>query len=1068
MTDVGLRPSQAVRDQFAPILDALSRHRATLAALPDVVTVRPGYDLGVEPPRPVIVLGVRPSAGAADEIAARFDAPQAGVPQIGVPLRAIDATPEEQLRAAPTAISEFERLLRAPEAAAFAPPRRGSYRPPEGPEAPRLDAVHGPMKVTVCASPDAGWPILSEFLARPAEDRITVGIYQFTAPHVYEALRANLEASDGATCAIGLHPRPEAIPESGTKAADIHGKDLLERLEKRLGDRFEHTLESVGRAGAFSSAYHIKVAVVDDRRMWLSSGNWQSSNLPPYDPIEPDGPLPSGFAYRYNREYHVVVEHEGLAATFAGFLDHDRGLGKTFAPMVEEVWPDLFVSEEPEPVVFAPRVYRPPIQVERDVRVQPILTPDNYVDHVLPLIEGATERLYLQNQYINLNPSGNFPEFERLVLALRTKIEAGVDVRILLRNYMQWEKLEMLLALGFPRRVFRFMGGCHAKLIVADGARVLVGSHNWSNDGTVSNRDASLLFDDAEIATYFEGFFEEDWRVRGGAKPMGRQPRIARDGEASFAGSARVPWSAWSDEPPRVESAADRRPPPGAPAVPETSAESAPPAAPAGPGRVSFGPGAGVRASADTLTAAAATPGEVHFSGVHGKTGQPLHPPVTVVELAGRIRAGAVGALAVESDVARRRERVSFGAPFGTDPNRLGQVGWGVVYAEDTPQEVRDALAPLVQARQVAAGRYFKELTFHRGEDVLAFLGRHGVAPGSVRPQRVPYHLLLVGSPEAIPFETQYLLDLEYSVGRLHFDDVAAYGHYARGLVAYERGDTPARPRSLALFGPRHSGDGATQLSSRDLVIRLGDGDEDDLPSVAARLNLPQSVSVAEDATRARLLDLLGGGAGQPALLLTAGHGMGFDLGDPDQVRAQGALLTQDWTGWGGIRREHYVAAADITDEMDATGLIAFFFACYGAGTPARDSFPRDGQPQPIAPAPFVAALPQRLLGHAAHPALAVVGHIERAWGFSIVPSNVTRPQLGTFEGFLGRVLTGECVGNATVEFSGRAATLSSRLADLYQPGARRPSDEELVWSWIERNDTRAFVLLGDPAARLR
>jgi hypothetical protein len=152
---------------------------------------------------------------------------------------------------------------------------------------------------------------------------------------------------------------------------------------------------------------------------------------------------------------------------------------------------------------------------------------------------------------------------------------------------------------------------------------------------------------------------------------------------------------------------------------------------------------------------------------------------------------------------------------------------------------------------------------------------------------------------------------------------------------------------------------------------------------------------------------------------------------------------------------------------MDPSGLIAFFFACFGAGTPRTDYFPIAGAPAAIAPGPFVAALPQRLLGHA-RPALAVVGHVDRAWGFSIKPSGVAQPQLGPYETFLGLVLRGDCVGNATADFHGRAAFLSSQLADALAPGSPALSDYELAWNWIERNDARSYVLLGDPAVRLR
>lgn len=49
------------------------------------------------------------------------------------------------------------------------------------------------------------------------------------------------------------------------------------------------------------------------------------------------------------------------------------------------------------------------------------------------------------------------------------------------------------------------------KGIVVDKKRVLVRSHNWTNPGTVFNRDASLLIDHQAVAEYFETLFLFDW-----------------------------------------------------------------------------------------------------------------------------------------------------------------------------------------------------------------------------------------------------------------------------------------------------------------------------------------------------------------------------------------------------------------------------------------------------------------------------------------------------------------------------------------------------------------------------
>jgi hypothetical protein len=123
----------------------------------------------------------------------------------------------------------------------------------------------------------------------------------------------------------------------------------------------------------------------------------------------------------------------------------------------------------------------------------------------------------------------------------------------------------------------------------------------------------------------------------------------------------------------------------------------------------------------------------------------------------------------------------------------------------------------------------------------------------------------------------------------------------------------------------------------------------------------------------------------------------------------------------------------------------------------------------PIAARPFVGALPQRLLSHAGGPALAVYGHVERAWGYSIRPRRLG-PRLRPFRNLLSRVLKGEPVGHATKDFSDRFTAHSAQLNLLLDPSypGPRPPASELAALWIECNDARNYVLLGDPAARLR
>jgi hypothetical protein len=1041
-TSLPLGPSESTRSAFGPILAAIDLQFAHLSAEPEVAAVLPGFRDDDDAARPAMVIAVLPTQpadarGRLTQLAQTF----------GVPVAIREASPLEQA-------AYLARSFRAPirdvvleqwfagAVVAFRAPVRGDYK---GPAGARLETVEDTMELVACASPDAGWPVLREFLSVPVRDHMTIGIYQFTARHVYLALRKTMLADPNAVLHMTVHPTAERIPDGGTKSDDIYGPEVVDRLERALGDRFDYARAMVGSEGTFGTSYHIKVAVADGERFWLSSGNLQSSNQPPFDPLNEPDELPPSYQRSYNREYHVTIRHRGLARTFRTFLEHDFATARSGEEPSSALAPDLLIAPEPAVPAFAPPArYFAPLRLNRPIRVTPLLTPDNYASETLELVRSARETLYFQNQYIGMNADGNFPEFDALIAALLDRIEADVDVRIICRDLMEQRKLDMLLALGFPRKVFRFMSACHVKTILVDGKRVLLGSHNWSNEGTVSNRDASLLFDDEEIAAYYQDIFLYDWENRANRKPRASQPSLARERAGSFAPMERVPWSAVYEDTPW----------PVAPAVVPPDATTA--AAKRVERMVSFEPGG----SGDDLV----------FNGIDGTSGQYLIPPKTIADAAAVARR-SLGAPPPAEVVDHARSRAGaevFGLPFGVDPNDLYQSGWGVVWAPNTPSSIKDSLKELIDHRrsQVPAAR-FREIEYRAGESARDFLKRHNVTFGNVKPTSLPYHLLLVGAPDEIPFEFQYLLDLEYSVGRLALDSPGDYGRYATSVVSYETGATTKRRKQVVFFGTKHAGDAATTMSATDLIGGLHDGG--DPPSICDELGYGKQQYVGAGATRDRLTRILKGVDDQPAVLFTATHGMGFPVDHPRQLAAQGALLTQNWPGLGSIEPAHYFSAADVPDDAQLHGMVGFLFACFGAGTPRLDSYPRDGSPvgQPIASAPFVAALPKRLLTHPKGGALAVIGHVDLAWGYSIRPNGLP-PQLTPFRNCLGTILTGGCIGNSTHDFSLRASGLSQELLDLVRASPSAAADQALVWSWIERNDARSYMVLGDPATRLR
>jgi hypothetical protein len=465
----------------------------------------------------------------------------------------------------------------------------------------------------------------------------------------------------------------------------------------------------------------------------------------------------------------------------------------------------------------------------------------------------------------------------------------------------------------------------------------------------------------------------------------------------------------------------------------------------------------------------------VYFNGIDAETGKYAVEPQTLDEIAKLARANPnvdpMRALRGEAEMR------SFGLPPGVEYGQLDQAGWGVIFHENAPDAIKEALETLIDRRSTAAGPLFRALDYKAGEQVRDWYRRHQIRPGSVDPEVVPYYLLIVGPPDGIPFEFQYLLGVDYAVGRVSFGSADGYARYAESVGAYETAGAIQNAKQIAYWGTRHLGDGATELSSSFLIDPLANGN----PSLPGRLKralhtefgFERQLRRADDATKDALLETLSAPK-PPAILFTASHGMLVGPGRPQQQAVQGALLCQDWPGFGTIKPDHFLAATDVPDDANVGGLVAFFFACFGGGTPQVDQFILNSSQlgstlQPLAPQPFMAALPQRLLTHPKGGALAVIAHVDRAWGYSIQAPKMSGAQITPFRSSLGSIMHGDPVGHAVKDqFGGQFAALSTALLSALAPGAPKMEDRDLVTYWLERNDAQNYVTLGDPAVRLR
>jgi hypothetical protein len=495
-------------------------------------------------PRPAYVKGKPDWSQCQIEVVARRP-PELSLPKAieGVPIIKVAATLEEQavrflaLRGKTFTDAELASDWRTGLLSALTEaPRNYSHLTYKPFKPSRLVEVNEDCELILHASPDDAWPVLKDFLE--GGDRYTVAMYDFTAPHIIEQFTT--AGSNAAEVALCLSPG-ESL-DKGKKANDWHEEDVIDHVKKELRKKFKFSWASVGLRRQFPSAYHIKVAVKDERDFWLSSGNWQSSNQPHQGfagaMTGPAGKNGAEMAL-YNREWHVVVNQPTLAKIFEDYIAKDLDSSavdeaetESGAPPVsaspEQLPPDFppdddFTLEfkiQPTPMLGiqeAPRPHRQAfarkVMVRKQRRIIPLLTPENYAEEVTRLLQQARHRLWFQNQSlaINLYPSKAYRE---LLDALKEKAHELDDVRIIFRDIRRAKTIDALRLLdrdGFPMDKIRAMGNCHTKGILIDSEITVIGSHNWTNEGTNYNRDASLIIHDPEVTAYYEEIVEHDW-----------------------------------------------------------------------------------------------------------------------------------------------------------------------------------------------------------------------------------------------------------------------------------------------------------------------------------------------------------------------------------------------------------------------------------------------------------------------------------------------------------------------------------------------------------------------------
>ncbi|MFH1466267.1 MAG: C25 family cysteine peptidase [Pseudomonadota bacterium] len=414
--------------------------------------------------------------------------------------------------------------------------------------------------------------------------------------------------------------------------------------------------------------------------------------------------------------------------------------------------------------------------------------------------------------------------------------------------------------------------------------------------------------------------------------------------------------------------------------------------------------------------------------------------------------------------------------------NDLEAQRWGVFYPDTKRgREMPAAIRPLIERRRAQQGGHpvldYAVPPLGSFDEAMRWRREHFEVSTKFHTD-LPRYQLFLGDLWELPLSLQQAMSTRYYPGRLAFDDDRQLEAYVEKVLRWE--DKPSdQADARAIFHTVHDQSGATQLGYRALVN----------PGLAmAREDLGEHFrarEILETGSRYQpspedLTSVVG--EADLGVLFSVSHGegaptAGWRPADRHELR-QGAMC---------FGRQGAMTAEDVAGlEAFLPGGIWFMLACYSAGTPDLSAYHPwltalkqqgryrgdvdrvlAGLPQP-GERPFVAALPKAVLAHSNGP-LAFMGHVDLAWSYAFQEwdSGKAVNQPARYLELLRSALRGDRVGLAFQELFTFFNALNAQVAEIYSRNDAGAASAAQAHLWMLRQDLSAYMLLGDPAARL-
>ena len=373
-------------------------------------------------------------------------------------------------------------------------------------------SVSGNFSVTAFSAPDNSYEALAGAIDS-SRSSILLNVYEFTsyplAGHLIDAAKRGVNITmllEGGP--VGGIPEEEISLCQRMHSAGIDIRFMVNDYAEKINDRYRFD--------------HAKYAVMDGSRLAIMSENMGTDGFSP--------------AHTGNRGWGLIINSTEIAGYFVSVFRNDSDTEMRDIASVEDM-PFYSSAISYRNGIRATPSLLEPLVCTGNTTVTPVLSPDTSLsnDTILGMINSAKKSVYVEQFYIykhwgsrytgsvSRNPN---PYLEAVVEAARR----GCEVRVILDN--TWYNSDPNSTVDNDDTIAyineiaedeglnmeaKFISDCHNfthvhnKGLIVDNRSVLVSSINWNENSVKENREAGVIVESEQIASYFVSLFESDW-----------------------------------------------------------------------------------------------------------------------------------------------------------------------------------------------------------------------------------------------------------------------------------------------------------------------------------------------------------------------------------------------------------------------------------------------------------------------------------------------------------------------------------------------------------------------------